>query len=54
MKKTEMGRTCSTYRVRRAAHKTSVGKAERRGNLEEQGNDGSKILLWIYEKWVGA
>ena len=28
-----MGRACSTYRVRRAAHKALVGKAEGRGKL---------------------
>ena len=48
MKKTEIGRACSTCwggKVR------FVGTLREGGNLKDPGIDGETILKWILEKW---
>ena len=53
-KKTEMGRTCSTYGARRGACRVLVGKHEGRDHLEDLVIDGRIVLKWILEMWDGG
>jgi hypothetical protein len=54
MKKTEMGRACSTYGERRDACRVLVGHLRKGDFLENQGVDGRIILKWILEKLNGV
>jgi hypothetical protein len=54
IKKTEIGRACSTYGERRGAHRVLGGKPEGRRPLGRAGMDGRIILKWIFQRWNGV
>jgi hypothetical protein len=39
---------------RRGAYRVLVGKPEGKNHLEDPGLDGSIIVKWILETWVGG
>ena len=47
IKKTEMGRTCSTYGERPGACRVLVGDLREGDNFEYPGVDGRVIIKWI-------
>ena len=53
LKKTEMGKTCSTYWKTRSSYRVLLGSLMEGSYLEEPGVDGRVILNWISDKWDG-
>jgi hypothetical protein len=53
IKKTELGRACSTYE-KRGAYRLMMGNLREEGHLKDQGVDGRIILKLILEKWNGG
>jgi hypothetical protein len=54
IRKTEMGRPCSTYVKGRRAYRVWWENLREGDYLKDPGIDGRKILKWIFEKWEGA